>query len=293
MFATNLPEVGKSFFTASSLFIAIPTAIQIFCWLATLGGGRIHLKAPLLYVLAFFFILVLGGLTGLMLASVPLDLQVHDSYFVVAHLHYVLLGGAVFPLLGAVLYWWPLITGRMPSEALGRWSFALLFIGFNVTFFPMHLLGLEGMPRRVYTYPAGQGWEGMNQLATAGAFVLAAGVALYLLNLWRSARHGAPAGVNPWGAGTLEWATSCPPPAANFDAPPVVHGAYPLWMPPQPPSQVAGLAVDRREQLVTTVLDALPDHRASFPEPTPWPFLSALGVTLCFVWSIFTPWGAV
>src|SRR5205085_3186817 len=162
MFATNLPEVGKSFFTAASMAIAIPSAVQIFCWIATLWTGKLNFKTPLLFVLAFFFILVLGGMTGLMLAAVPLDLQVHDTYFVVAHLHYVLIGGAVFPLFGAFYYWFPKITGRMLSERLGQWNFWLFMIGFNVAFFPMHLSGLYGMPRRVYTYEPGLGWDTFN-----------------------------------------------------------------------------------------------------------------------------------
>ncbi|MFL6664666.1 MAG: cbb3-type cytochrome c oxidase subunit I, partial [Rhizobacter sp.] len=147
MFATNLPELGKSFFTAASMMIAIPSAVQIFCWIATLWTGKLNFKTPLLFVLAFFFILVIGGMTGLMLGSVPIDVQVHDSYFVVAHLHYVLLGGAVFPLFGAIYYWYPKFTGRLMSERLGHWNFWLFFIGFNLTFFPMHILGMRGMPR--------------------------------------------------------------------------------------------------------------------------------------------------
>ena len=293
MFATNLPEVGKSFFTASSMLIAIPSAVQIFCWIATLWLGRIIFKTPMLFILAFFFILVLGGMTGIILAAVPLDLQVHDTYFVVAHLHYVLLGGAVFPLFGAIYYWYPKVTGRLMSERLGRWNFWLFFIGFNITFFPMHLLGLQGMPRRVYTYPADMGWGPMNLLASVGSGVIAAGMLLFVVNLLRSRRHGAVAGANPWQAGTLEWAMPSPPPAANFAAVPVVHGPDPLWLPPAEPSAVRGLAADSRETLVTTVIDAQPDHRASSPEPTPWPFFSAVATTVLFVGSIFTPWAVV
>jgi len=293
MFATNLPELGKSFFTAVSMLIAVPSAIQIFCWLATLWTGRLVFRTPLLFTLAFFFVLVLGGMTGLMLASVPLDLQVHDTYFVVAHLHYVLIGGAVFPLFGAFYYWFPKITGRMMSERLGKWNFWLFLIGFNVTFFPMHLLGLHGMPRRVYTYPTEMGWGTMNAIASLGAATIALSVLLFVINFWRSLRTGAPAGANPWGAGTLEWSTSSPPPACNFEALPVVAGRDPLWEPGAQQAQVAGLSVDSREVLTTTVLDAKPETRESFPVPTIWPFLGAVATTVLFVGSIFTPWAVV
>jgi cytochrome c oxidase subunit 1 len=293
MFATNLPELGKSFFTAASMMIAIPSAVQIFCWIATLWTGKLNFKTPLLFVLAFFFILVLGGMTGLMLASVPLDLQVHDTYFVVAHLHYVLIGGAVFPLFGAIYYWYPKITGRLMSERLGRWNFWLFFIGFNVAFFPMHWLGLHGMPRRVYTYSAEMGWGTMNAIASLGALLIAISVLLFIVNVWRSRRHGEPAGADPWGAGTLEWSMPSPPPACNFEAIPIVHGRDPLWEPQHDPKAVAGLAVDSREVLLTTVLDAKPDNRESFPNPTIWPFVGAIATTVLFVGSIFTPWAVV
>jgi cytochrome c oxidase subunit 1 len=226
---------------------------------------------------------------------VPLDLQVHDTYFVVAHLHYVLLGGAVFPLFGAFYYWFPKFTGRMMSEGLGHLSFWLMFIGFNVAFFPMHLLGLHGMPRRVYTYQAGMGWDNMNLLATAGALTLALGIFISLVNAVRSARSAQLAPADPWGGGTLEWATASPPAPCNFHVIPVVHGRDPVWQPAPPgaPTHVSGLAADAREQLVTTVLDAQPDHRMTAPDPSPWPFLSAVATTVLFIGSIFTPWAIV
>jgi cytochrome c oxidase subunit I+III len=289
MFATGLPRLGQSFFTAASMLIALPSGTQIFCWLVTLWTGRLQWTTALRYILGFFFTFVLGGLTGVMLAAIPFDLQAHDSFFVVAHFHYVLIGGAVFPLLGAVYHWFPKVYGRMLDERLGRWNFWLVFAGFQLTFFPQHLLGLQGMPRRVYTYRPETGWGDLNLVSSIGALILAIGLVLLLVNIIRTLRHGAPAPANPWGADGLEWGTTSPPPPCNFPAQPVVHGRQALWEPCEP-SVVTGLDSAHREVLVTGVLDAAPDHRVTEVGPSIWPFWAAVAISLMLFGSIFTPW---
>jgi cytochrome c oxidase subunit I+III len=292
MFATGLPRLGNSFYTAASMVIAIPTGIQIFSWIATLWLGKPRFATPLLFIGGFIVIFVIGGLTGVMLASVPLDLQLHDTYFVVAHFHYVLIGGAVFPLLGAVYYWFPKLTGRLLDERLGKVNFWLLFIGFNVTFLPMHYLGLAGMPRRVYTYSAGLGWDGLNLLETGGAVLIALSMLLLAINVVRSLRSGAAAGANPWDADTLEWATPSPPPSFNFAHIPLVMGSHPLWD-SERLRVMRGLQLDERELVLTSVLDAQPDLREPSVPPTIWPLLAAVAVGAMFLASIFTPWAVI
>ncbi|HET9954223.1 MAG TPA: cytochrome c oxidase subunit I [Polyangiaceae bacterium] len=288
MFATGLPQIGQSFFTASSMIIAIPTGIQIFCWIATLWRGKLVLKTPLLFVLGFIGTFVIGGLTGVMLASVPLNVQVHDTFFVVAHLHYVLIGGAVFPVLGGIYYWFPKFSGRFLDERLGLVNFILIFLGFQLTFFPMHVLGLQGMPRRIYTYSAETGWQPLNFLATIGAVVLGLGVLCLVLNVILSLRSGARAGANPWRAASLEWSASSPPEPFSFGALPSVAGRQPLWEAERP--EVSGLETKERAVLVTDALDARPDHRYLLPGPSNTPFLAAVATAVMFIGLIFTPW---
>jgi len=293
MFATGLPRLGYAFYTAASMAVSIPAGIQIFCWIATIWDGRPRFQVPMLWVIGFIITFVIGGLTGVMLASVPLDLQLHDTFFVVAHFHYVLIGGAVFPLLGAITYWFPKFTGRLMSEGTGKLSFWLAFIGFQVAFFPMHFLGIMGMPRRVYTYQEGLGWDTLNLVSTIGAFAFALALVIFLGNALVSMRSGREADANPWGASGLEWAAASPPAPYNHAHIPAVDSRTPLWDHEEALPVMHGLRVEERELVVTTVIEAKPDLRDPSAEPTIWPFVSSLAVTAMFVSSIFTPWAVV
>jgi cytochrome c oxidase subunit 1 len=296
MFATPIPELGQGLFTASSLMIVIPNGVQMFCWIATLWGarGRIRLELPMLFVLAFIVTFIIGGLTGVMLASVQNDLQVHDTFFVVAHLHYVLIGGAVFPLIGAFYYWFPKWTGRMLDKRLGLVNLAVLFVGFHLTFWPMHHLGLHGMTRRIYTYAPERAWGSMNMLATTGAFTLGIGVLLLVVNVLVSRKRGRIAGANPWNGGTLEWATDSPPPRYAFAHLPTVQGSEPLWENAPDAPVVTGLSMVKREILVTSTLDAQPDRRFALASDSLVPLLAAVATAVIFLGGgIFNPWYAV
>jgi heme/copper-type cytochrome/quinol oxidase subunit 1 len=291
MFSTSVHQLGQSYFTAASTMISIPTGVQIFCWIATLWLGRPVWRTPLLFVVGFLVVFMIGGLSGVMLASVPFDVQATDTYFVVAHLHYVLLGGAILPLIGAFYYWYPKVTGRMMSERLGLWNFWLLFVGVNVTFFPMHILGLRGMTRRIYTYPEFMGWGTLNLIATIGAVIIVAGMAVFTVNLFVSLKRGAIAGANPWDADTLEWATSSPPPPYNFVNIPVVTSREGLWGYGDEIPVMTGLRTDRPETLITSIMTTEPVYRHELPSPTLAPLGMAIVLGGMLAAGIFTPWG--
>jgi cytochrome c oxidase subunit 1 len=276
MFTTGLGPVANTAFAASTMIISIPTGVKIFNWVATLYKGDIRLKTPLLFALGFIALFVIGGLSGVMLALVPSDYQTHDSYFVVAHFHYVLFGGSIMALMGGLYYWWPKVFGRMLSDRIGKWHFWLLFIGMNLTFFPMHILGLLGMPRRIYTYNSNMGWNISNMIATIGAFVTLLGFLAFAWNILRTMRRRPDHAPDPWDARTLEWATSSPPPAYNFDVLPEVHARDEFWS--RKYEEVSHNTWAKRE---TPFADPAGDGGAPhLPSPSFWPLVIAVGLPL-------------
>ena len=289
MFAVGMSEMAMSFFSAASMTISIFSAVQVFAWVATLWKGRIVLTAAMHFVLGFLALFIIGGLNGVFTAIVPVDWQVHDTYFVLAHLHYVVVGGNMFPVFAGFYYWLPKMTGRMMNETLGKWSFWVMFIGFNLAFFPMHLLGLEGMPRRVYTYTAALHLQPLNMLVTIGSFMLAFGILLSIINLLISQRSGRLAGKNPWKADSLEWDTDSPPAAYAFGRIPTVNSRHPLWddHDEYDDSNDERLLDNGRQTLASSWLDAEPAGIAHMPLETLAPLWLAVAMFVVFCAVVF------
>jgi cytochrome c oxidase subunit I+III len=285
MFATGMPTTTMVFFAAATLMVVIPSTIQIYAWLFTVTMGRPEFSTPLLFIGGFIANFVLGGLSGIMFAAVPFDQAVTDTYFIVAHFHFIIFGAAVFPILGGFFYWFPKVTGRMYHEGWAKISFWLTFWGTALTFFPMHVVGLLGMPRRVYTYPASMGWDAYNLAETIGAFVLTAGLVLIAVNLGVSCFRGVRVGPNPWNAPTLEWAAASPPEPYNFPVIPRVTSEYPLW----DGLRTSGLVFDTgHEQPLSSVRDGTLDEVADMPQESGWPILVALALALMFTMLLTT-----
>ena len=288
MFATGMPRVSTGYFSAASMAVSMPAGVQVFCWIATLASGKIRWSVPALFVIGGLLVFVMGGLTGVMLGMVPFDWQAHDTYFIVAHLHYVLIGGMVLPMFGAFYYWFGMSSARPLSERLGRWVFWLIFSGIHITFMPMHLTGLMGLPRRVYTYLPDRGFDQLNLISTIGAFVIAAGVLLFIIDLLRKFRFAAEdeAG-NLYGGGTLEW---LPTGLYSTRSIPLVRSREPLWDDPNLASDVEqgryflpGSATGLRETLITSPVNAEPQYLQIMPGPSPWPLAAAVGTALHFL----------
>ena len=297
MFTTGLPGISLGLFSAASQAVALPTGVQIFCFIATLVAGRVVRSVPMLYAFGSLVIFVLGGLTGVMVAVVPFDFQAHDTFFVVAHFHYVLIGGALFPIIAGCYYFFPLINGKMLSDKLGKIAFWLAFTGFNVAFLPMHLTGLRGMPRRVFTYPAGMGIDALNLTSTIGAFILAVGVAVVFWDLARPKKKQPYAERNPWRAGTLEWTQEMPGKPWGIRSIPEIDSRYPLW---DQPNFVRDIDEGRfylpdaeegeRETLITSVIDGQPQQCARLPGPTFITLWAALTTGGFFIFGTYHWW---
>jgi cytochrome c oxidase subunit I+III len=289
MFAVGLATLVTVYFAAASLIIVIPSAIQIFAWITTILTGTADFKTPLLWIVGFIVFFIVGGLSGITVAAIPFDQQVNASYYIVAHFHFVIFGGAVFPILGGMYYWFPKVSGRMYYERVGQLSFWLSFIGTWLTFFPMHIAGIDGMPRRIYTYPTDSGWTLLNALESIGAYILAAGLLLVIVNLALSLLRGARAGNDPWHGDTLEWATSSPPPPYNYAVIPSVSSAYPMWDERDRERDAArlergeGVLARGHETPATTVQDAELEDVLAMPPHSVWPPLVGLVLFVGFV----------
>ena len=277
MFTTGMGPIADTFFSLSTMLIAIPTGVKIFNWMGTMWGGSLQYKTPMYFAVAFIAMFIIGGLSGVMHSSPPADLQQNDTYFIVAHFHYVLFGGSIFALTAGAYYWWPKMFGRLLHEGLGKVHFWLMLIGFNLTFFPMHFVGLHGMPRRTYTYPAELGFDLLNQIETVGSFILGLGFLVFLWNIIKTAMGPRNAPADPWNGATLEWAIPSPPPEWNFQETPVVRGRDPLWeakrqrggqLPEPSPGTGAGIHI---------------------PNPSYWPLVAAFGVTAIFAAIMLSP----
>jgi cytochrome c oxidase subunit I+III len=297
MFTTGLPGVTLALFSAASEAVAIPTSVQIFCFIATLAAGRVVRSLPMLWTFGSLVIFVLGGLTGVMVAIAPFDFQAHDTFFVVGHFHYVLIGGALFPIFAGCYYFYPLIDGKLLSERIGKVAFWLAFIGFNIAFLPMHITGLRGMPRRVAVYPADIGLDLLNLTSTIGAFILGTGVALVLWDLVRPKGHEPYAPRNPWGAGTLEWLQEMPGKPWGVRSIPEIDSRYPLWEQPNFERDVdegrfylPDAEEEKRETIVTSVVDATPMQCMRLPGPSWLPLTAAVTTGGFFVFGTFYLW---
>ena len=279
MFTSGFNATVVSVFSIGTMLVAIPTGVKIFNWLATLWGGAIRFTTASLFAISFIFLFTIGGLSGVMHAAGPSDMQQHDTYFIVAHLHYVLIGGTVVGFLAGIYYWFPKVTGRLMSERLGKWNFWLFFIAFNVTFFPQHFLGIGGMSRRVYTYEPGLGFEVWNLVSTLGAWTLGLSFLLLTYNIIRSLRRGEEAGNDPWDGRTLEWSVSSPPPFYNFEEIPKVHTRDAFWAQKYPELGEPDGPTTKADRVPT---DAMPTEtaRIHMPGPSFYPFLASLGLLI-------------